>query len=158
MPLTALGFTVCALAISGVWPLNGFVSKEMVFHGALRDRLHRLRHRRLARGHLHLRLVPQGRPLRSSSASAAARSPPVKESQPAHHLPHPGPGRPVHPVRRLQQAAPDAVHPAHPRAGHVEAGEHLDFTSHALAVFNPIALISIGCLRPGLRACTATAS
>ena len=35
MPLTALGFTVCALAISGVWPLNGFVSKEMVFHGAL---------------------------------------------------------------------------------------------------------------------------
>ena len=35
MPLTAFGFTVCALAISGVWPLNGFVSKEMVFHGAL---------------------------------------------------------------------------------------------------------------------------
>ena len=35
MPITALGFTVCALAISGVWPLNGFVSKEMVFHGAL---------------------------------------------------------------------------------------------------------------------------
>ena len=35
MPLTALGFTVCALAISGVWPLNGFVSKEMVFHGAI---------------------------------------------------------------------------------------------------------------------------
>ncbi len=35
MPITALGFTVCALAISGVWPLNGFVSKEMVFHGAM---------------------------------------------------------------------------------------------------------------------------
>ena len=35
MPLTALGFVVCAAAISGVWPLNGFVSKEMVFHGAL---------------------------------------------------------------------------------------------------------------------------
>ncbi|MBP6909095.1 MAG: NADH-quinone oxidoreductase subunit L [Candidatus Saccharicenans sp.] len=35
MPWTALGFSVCALAISGVWPLNGFVSKEMVFHGAL---------------------------------------------------------------------------------------------------------------------------
>jgi formate hydrogenlyase subunit 3/multisubunit Na+/H+ antiporter MnhD subunit len=35
MPVTALGFTVCALAISGVWPLNGFISKEMVFHGAL---------------------------------------------------------------------------------------------------------------------------
>jgi len=35
MPWTAFGFSVCALAISGVWPLNGFVSKEMVFHGAL---------------------------------------------------------------------------------------------------------------------------
>ncbi len=35
MPLTAFGFSVCALAISGVWPLNGFVSKEMVFHGAI---------------------------------------------------------------------------------------------------------------------------
>ena len=29
-----------------------------------RNRLHRLRHRRLGRGDLHLRLVPQGRPLR----------------------------------------------------------------------------------------------
>lgn len=35
MPITAFGFVVCALAISGVWPLNGFVSKEMIFHGAL---------------------------------------------------------------------------------------------------------------------------
>jgi len=34
MPLTALGFIVCAAAISGVPPLNGFVSKEMIFHGA----------------------------------------------------------------------------------------------------------------------------
>ena len=33
MPVTALSFVVCAAAISGIWPLNGFVSKEMVFHG-----------------------------------------------------------------------------------------------------------------------------
>jgi hypothetical protein len=30
--------------------------------------------------------------------------------------------------------------------GHAEAGAHLDFTSHALDVFNVVALISIGCL------------
>lgn len=34
MPITALGYAVCALAISGIWPLNGFVSKEMIFHGS----------------------------------------------------------------------------------------------------------------------------
>jgi hypothetical protein len=28
----------------------------------------------------------------------------------------------------------------------VEPGEHLDFSSHALALFNPIAMISVGCL------------
>ena len=35
MPVTALSFVVCAAAISGIWPLNGFVSKEMIFHGAV---------------------------------------------------------------------------------------------------------------------------
>jgi NADH-quinone oxidoreductase subunit L len=34
MPITALCFGVAALSISGVPPFNGFVSKEMVFHGA----------------------------------------------------------------------------------------------------------------------------
>ena len=34
MPVTGVSFLVCALAISGVWPLNGFVSKEMIFHGS----------------------------------------------------------------------------------------------------------------------------
>jgi NADH:ubiquinone oxidoreductase subunit 5 (subunit L)/multisubunit Na+/H+ antiporter MnhA subunit len=31
-------------------------------------------------------------------------------------------------------------------AGHAEAGEHLDFSSHALDLFNPVAGISIACL------------
>jgi len=31
-------------------------------------------------------------------------------------------------------------------AGQVEAGEHLDFTSHALDLFNPVAGVSILCL------------
>lgn len=35
MPVTAACFMVCAAAISGVWPFNGFVSKEMIYHGAL---------------------------------------------------------------------------------------------------------------------------
>jgi NADH:ubiquinone oxidoreductase subunit 5 (subunit L)/multisubunit Na+/H+ antiporter MnhA subunit len=35
MPITAIGFAVCALAISGIWPLNGFISKEMIFDGTL---------------------------------------------------------------------------------------------------------------------------
>lgn len=34
MPVTALCFWVAAFSISGVPPFNGFVSKEMVFHGA----------------------------------------------------------------------------------------------------------------------------
>ncbi|OGS20117.1 MAG: hypothetical protein A2252_11240 [Elusimicrobia bacterium RIFOXYA2_FULL_39_19] len=34
MPVTGLCFSVCALSISGVWPFNGFVSKEMIFHGS----------------------------------------------------------------------------------------------------------------------------
>lgn len=35
MPVTGLCFLICAAAISGIWPLNGYVSKEMVIHGAL---------------------------------------------------------------------------------------------------------------------------
>jgi len=35
MPLTGLCFVICAAAISGIWPLNGFVSKEMIIHGSL---------------------------------------------------------------------------------------------------------------------------
>ena len=35
MPLTFLSFLVCALAISGVPPLNGFVSKWMVYQGVI---------------------------------------------------------------------------------------------------------------------------
>lgn len=35
MPVTGICFLICSAAISGVWPLNGFVSKEMVTHSAL---------------------------------------------------------------------------------------------------------------------------
>ncbi|MFA5034062.1 MAG: proton-conducting transporter membrane subunit [bacterium] len=34
MPLTMIGFVICAVACCGLWPFNGFVSEEMVMHGA----------------------------------------------------------------------------------------------------------------------------
>jgi len=34
MPITALCYLILAAAISGIWPLNGFVSKELVIRGA----------------------------------------------------------------------------------------------------------------------------
>ena len=115
MPLTAFGFTVCALAISGVWPLNGFVSKEMIFHGALES------------GYTVFAIAAWvGAIFTFASFLKAGHSvffgertrevPAVKESQPAIVPAAPRPGRPVHPVRRLQQAAPDAVHHADRRA------------------------------------------
>ena len=64
MPLTALGFVVCAAAISGIWPLNGFVSKEMVFHGSYETGYTIFTIAAWLRRHPHLRLLPQGRPLR----------------------------------------------------------------------------------------------
>ncbi|HOK80845.1 MAG TPA: proton-conducting transporter membrane subunit [bacterium] len=35
MPVTGTCFVICAAAISGIWPLNGYVSKEMIIHGSL---------------------------------------------------------------------------------------------------------------------------
>jgi len=37
MPLTAITYFILAAAISGIWPLNGFVSKEMVIEGAFKE-------------------------------------------------------------------------------------------------------------------------
>ena len=39
MPLTAIGFTVAALSISGLPPFNGFFSKELIFDAALESGL-----------------------------------------------------------------------------------------------------------------------
>lgn len=35
MPVTAICFLITALSISGVWPFNGFFSKELIYDGAL---------------------------------------------------------------------------------------------------------------------------
>ncbi len=144
MPLTAFGFTVCALAISGVWPLNGFVSKEMVFHGALET------------GYTVFAVAAWiGAIFTFASFLKAGHSvffgersrevPAVKESQPAITFPILvlaglcilfG----VYNQLPLRLFIQPVVEP------HVEAGVHLDLAHHALSVFTPVALISIGCL------------
>ena len=144
MPLTAFGFTVCALAISGVWPLNGFVSKEMVFHGALET------------GSTVFAVAAWiGAIFTFASFLKAGHSvffgertkdvPAVKESPPAIVLP-------ILVLAALcilfgvYNKLPLTLFITPILEGHVEAGAHMDFTSHALDIFNPIALISIGCL------------
>jgi formate hydrogenlyase subunit 3/multisubunit Na+/H+ antiporter MnhD subunit len=144
MPLTAFGFIVCALAISGVWPLNGFVSKEMVFHGAVET------------GYIVFAIAAWvGAILTFASFLKAGHSvffgerslevPKVRESRPAIVIP-------ILTLAGLcilfgvynKLPLKGFIEPI--LEGHVEPGEHLEFSRHALAVFNPIALISIGCL------------
>jgi NADH-quinone oxidoreductase subunit L len=144
MPLTAFGFTVCALAISGVWPLNGFVSKEMVFHGAIET------------GYIVFAIAAWlGAILTFASFLKAGHSvffgerskdvPVVRESQ----------APVVIPILVLAllciifgvyNKLPLTLFIQPVLAGHVEGGESPDFTAHALALGNPVALISIACL------------
>ncbi|MBC7348655.1 MAG: NADH-quinone oxidoreductase subunit L [Candidatus Aminicenantes bacterium] len=144
MPWTALGFSVCALAISGVWPLNGFVSKEMVFHGALET------------GYPIFAIAAWvGAIFTFASFLKAGHSvffgprttelPKTRESEAPIVLPILilaalcitfG----VYNKLPLENFIQPILH------GHVEAGEHLDFTAHALDLFNPIAGVSILCL------------
>jgi formate hydrogenlyase subunit 3/multisubunit Na+/H+ antiporter MnhD subunit len=144
MPLTAIGFTVCALAISGVWPLNGFVSKEMVFHGAVES------------GYIIFAVAAWvGAIFTFASFLKAGHSvffgerskeiPAVKESPAPVFLP-------ILILALLcigfgvYNKLPLTLFIQPVLQGHAEAGAPLDFTSHALALANPIALISIGCL------------
>ena len=144
MPLTTLGFTVCALAISGVWPLNGFVSKEMVFHGALET------------GYTIFAIAAWiGAIFTFASFLKAGHSvffgerpreiPEVRESQAPIVIP-------ILVLAGLcilfgvYNKLPLTLFIQPILAGRAEGGEPVDFTAHALAVLNPVALISIGCL------------
>jgi NADH-quinone oxidoreductase subunit L len=144
MPWTAFGFTVCALAISGVWPLNGFVSKEMVFHGALET------------GYPIFAIAAWvGAIFTFASFLKAGHSvflgprstevPKTKESEAPVVLPI---------LILAALCITFGVYNKLPLKtfiqpileGHVEPGEHLDFTTHALSLFNPVAGVSIICL------------
>jgi len=144
MPLTAFGFSVCALAISGVWPLNGFVSKEMVFHGALET------------GYTIFAVAAWvGAIFTFASFLKAGHSvffgprstevARVKESESPIVLP-------ILILALLciifgvYNKLPLTTFITPILAGHTEAAAHLDFTSHALDLFNPVALISVACL------------
>ncbi len=144
MPLTALGFLVCAAAISGIWPLNGFVSKEMIFHGSYET------------GYTIFTIAAWlGAILTFASFLKAGHSvffgprsletAAVKESKSPITIP-------ILILAGLcilfgvYNALPLKLFIQPILAGHVAPGEHIDFTAHALAVFNPIALISMGCL------------
>ena len=144
MPWTAFGFTVCALAISGVWPLNGFVSKEMVFHGALET------------GYTVFAVAAWiGAIFTFASFLKAGHS--VFFGERSREVPRvrESPAPIVLPILAL--AALCILFGVYNKlpltrfitpivAPHAEAGAHLDFTSHALDVFNVVAGISIACL------------
>jgi len=144
MPWTAFGFSVCALAISGVWPLNGFVSKEMVFHGALET----------------------GYPIFAIAAWVGAIFTFASFLKAGHSVFF-GPRSTEVPKTRESQwpivlpililailcitfgvynklPLENFIQPI--LAGRVEPGEHLDFTSGALNLFTPVAGVSMLCL------------
>ena len=144
MPLTAFGFTVCALAISGVWPLNGFVSKEMVFHGALET------------GFTVFAVAAWvGAIFTFASFLKAGHAVFFGERDPGAAPVRESPAALTAPLLVLAALCvlfgvynklPLTLFIQPILAGHAEAGAHLDFTSHALDLLNPVALISIGCL------------
>lgn len=142
MPITAIGYAVCALAISGIWPLNGFVSKEMIFHGSLETGLHIFAIAAwvgaiftfasfLKAGHA-IFLGPRSKELVK-----------VRESESPVFIPI---------IVLALLCILFGVYNKLPLAfiqgivsGHLP-GEHLDLGKHALDLFNPVAGISLFCL------------
>jgi NADH-quinone oxidoreductase subunit L len=144
MPITALCFAVCAAAISGIWPLNGFVSKEMIFHGSKET------------GFIIFTIAAWlGAIFTFASFLKAGHSTflgprtkeikPVKESEVPILIPM---------IVLAGLCILFGVYNKLPLTlfiqpilqGHVPVGEHLNFSQHGLAVGNPIAMISILCL------------
>lgn len=143
MPMTAISFMICALAISGIWPLNGFISKEMIFHGSLET----------------------GYKIFTIAAWVGAIFT-FASFLKASHAMFLGPRNPERPIVRESETPvwipimilalisiifgafnylPFKYFISPALEGHVH-GEHLDFTTHALNVFSPVAGISILCL------------
>jgi NADH-quinone oxidoreductase subunit L len=144
MPVTALCFAVCAAAISGIWPLNGFVSKEMVFRGSYET------------GYIIFTIAAWVGAIftfasflkAGHSAFLGPRSkdiPKIKENESPVLIPM---------IILAGLCILFGVYNKLPLklfiqpilAGHVPAEEHIDFTAHALSLNNPIALISVLCL------------
>lgn len=144
MPFTALGFLICAAAISGIWPLNGFVSKEMVFHGSYET------------GYTIFTIAAWlGAILTFASFLKAGHSvffgprnpetPQVKENKSPIYVPILVLAA-ICVVFGIFNWIPLKFFLEPILSGHLLPGETLNFSSHALALFNPIAMISMGCL------------
>ena len=144
MPITAIGYLVLAAAISGIWPLNGFVSKEMVFHGSFET------------GFLIFTIaawvgaiftfasfLKAGHSIFLGPQSSEIKE--VKESESPFLIP-------ILILAALSilfgvyNALPLKLFIEPILEGHVSAGEHIEFSSHALSLASPIALVSMGCL------------
>ena len=144
MPFTALGFLICAAAISGIWPLNGFVSKEMIFHGSFET------------GYTIFTVAAWlGAILTFASFLKAGHSvffgprnpetPQVKENKSPIYVPILVLAA-ICVVFGIFNWIPLKFFLEPILSGHLPAGETLNFSGHALALFNPIAMISMGCL------------
>jgi len=144
MPFTALGFLICAAAISGIWPLNGFVSKEMIFHGSYET------------GYTIFTIAAWlGAILTFASFLKAGHSvffgprnpetPQVKENKSPIYIPILILAA-ICVVFGIYNWIPLKLFLEPILSGHLLPGETLNFSGHALALFNPIALISMGCL------------
>ncbi len=146
MPITAAGFTVCALAISGVWPLNGFVSKEMVFHGAVESGSIIFAIAAWAGAvFTFASFLKAGHSVFFGKRSEERAPGRVKES----------PVTMLIPILILallcitfglfnKLPLTQFIQPV--VAAHAEAGAPIDYTAHALDLFNVIAGISVACL------------
>ncbi|MCJ7523778.1 MAG: NADH-quinone oxidoreductase subunit L [Candidatus Aminicenantes bacterium] len=148
MPFTALGFLICAAAISGIWPLNGFVSKEMIFHGSYET------------GYTIFTIAAWlGAILTFASFLKAGHAvffgprnpetPQVRENKSPIYVPILILAA-ICVVFGIYNWIPLKFFLEPILSGHLPAGETLNFSSHALALFNPIAMISMGCLLLGL--------
>ncbi len=144
MPVTAIGYLVLAAAISGIWPLNGFVSKEMVFHGSFETgfRIFTIA-AWVGAIFTFASFLKAGHSIFLGPRSSEIKE--VKESESPFLIP-------ILILAALSilfgvyNALPLKLFIEPILEGHVGAGEHIEFSTHALSLASPIALISMGCL------------
>jgi formate hydrogenlyase subunit 3/multisubunit Na+/H+ antiporter MnhD subunit len=147
LPITGIGFAVCALAISGVWPLNGFVSKEMVFHGSVETGYLVFAAAAwigalftfasfLKAGHA-IFLGPRNKELPAAKESEAGILLPILALAAFCIL------------FGLANALPLNAFIQPVLEGHLPAGEQLNLTANALNLFTPIAAVSLLMLAAG---------
>ncbi len=130
MPITGVAFWVAAFAISGVPPFNGFVSKELVFHGAVETgKMIFPIAAWIGAIFTFASFLKLGHSTYFGQQSPEMPNKISQGSRPGHDHPHAGDRPRLYPVRGLQQAAlkiPDPAgaggkgHHGRPQGGHME--------------------------------------